>query len=273
MQTYCVDAQVADSACSATAYLGGVKTNKGTIGVTAKVKLNDCEAQKDKSNHVSSIAEWSQNAGKSTGVVTTTRVTHASPAGAYSHIANRDWEYNTEDEDCQDIASQLVFNRPGRDFNVIFGGGLKGFLPTGVKCTRKIKGGISAKGARNDSVNLISEWRKIHKNGGKLITERYELLELDPHEVDSVLGLFAESHMSYNLDNDGKQPSLAEMTQAAIRILEKNENGYFLFVEGGRIDHGHHATKARKALDETLQVWYIFTYYFIDTFISRIVYF
>jgi alkaline phosphatase len=60
LQTYCVDSQVADSACSATAYLGGVKANIGTIGVTAKVKLNDCNGMRNVSNQVTSILKWSQ---------------------------------------------------------------------------------------------------------------------------------------------------------------------------------------------------------------------
>jgi alkaline phosphatase len=60
LQTYCVDSQVADSACSATAYLGGVKANTGTVGVTAKVKLNDCVGMRNSSNQVTSILKWSQ---------------------------------------------------------------------------------------------------------------------------------------------------------------------------------------------------------------------
>jgi hypothetical protein len=59
-QTYCVDSQVADSACSATAYLSGVKNNIGTTGVTARVKENDCDAMNNASNRVTSILKWSQ---------------------------------------------------------------------------------------------------------------------------------------------------------------------------------------------------------------------
>lgn len=71
-RTYCVDKQVADSACSATAYLGGVKANFFTIGVNGKVKLNDCKGEKDSKNHVYSLADYAQKAGKGTGIVTTT---------------------------------------------------------------------------------------------------------------------------------------------------------------------------------------------------------
>lgn len=85
-KTYCVDKSTADSACSATAYLTGVKGNYATVGVNAKVSLNNCSASLDKANHVDSIMQWAQDASKSTGVVTTTRITHASPSGCYGMI-------------------------------------------------------------------------------------------------------------------------------------------------------------------------------------------
>lgn len=80
-KTYCIDSQVADSGCSATAYLSGVKGNYRTIGLNGKVRRRDCTGGLDKSTHTESIAGWAQKAGKGTGIVTTTRVTHASPAG------------------------------------------------------------------------------------------------------------------------------------------------------------------------------------------------
>lgn len=124
-KTYCVDAQTADSACSATAYLCGVKTNDATIGVTAKVKRGDCNAMADKNNHVKSIAHWAQQAGKAAGFVTTTRVTHASPAGTYASTADRDWESDADvvkdgadPKLCPDIAEQLMKHEPGKHFKV-----------------------------------------------------------------------------------------------------------------------------------------------------------
>lgn len=71
-----------------------------------------------------------------------------------------------------------------------------------------------------------------------------------------MLGLFDESHCKYNYEIDGisdTAPTLSEMTDKAIKILSTNKNGYFLFVEGGRIDHAHHDTFAHIALDETRQ--------------------
>lgn len=118
---------MADSACTATAYLGGVKNNQGTIGVTANVRLSDCPASVADEHRVTSIMQWAQWAGKATGIVTTARVTDASPAGAYAHTAHRLWESDadlkrSEGETnvtlCQDIAKQLITRDPGRNFKV-----------------------------------------------------------------------------------------------------------------------------------------------------------
>lgn len=112
-----------DSACTATAYLGGVKNNYGTLGVTASVARKDCIASLDSSNHVDTILSWAQEAGKATGLVTTTRITHASPAGNYAHSAERDWESDADmsrsgSTECDDIAKQLVNNEPGKNCKV-----------------------------------------------------------------------------------------------------------------------------------------------------------
>lgn len=250
---------MADSACSATAYLGGVKANSATIGVTARVKLDDCIASTNPANHVSSILSWSQNAGKATGIVTTTRITHASPAGTYGHVANRKWEcdadvlqHKKDPIECQDIASQMIYNSPGNGMNVIMGGGRQKFLP---KDAIDDDGEV---GQRVDGVDLINIWKKQKSfNGtrGKYVHNRAGLHALNYTEIDYLLGLFASDHMNFHLDaNHEKEPTLAEMTAAAIKVLQKDADGFFLFVEGGRIDHGHHQTKAQKALSETVEV-------------------
>lgn len=118
---------MSDSACTATAYLCGVKNNKGTIGVTSKVLYSDCPASLNTENHVTSIMQWAQWSGKATGIVTTTRVTHASPAGTFAHTSHRDWESDadillskakTNITGCEDIARQLITRSPGRNFKV-----------------------------------------------------------------------------------------------------------------------------------------------------------
>ncbi|XP_037934796.1 membrane-bound alkaline phosphatase [Teleopsis dalmanni] len=250
-KTYCTDQQVADSACSATAYLTGVKANYNTIGVTANVTLNDCAAARDPINQLSSIARWAAESGKATGIVTTTRVTHASPAGTYAYTSNRDFESdadvkkkNLDPAKCEDIASQLVGYG---SMNVILGGGSSKFLPT---CA---KDGMGNSGERLDGRNLIAEWAMRKYGNAKVVYNRTDLLNTNTQYTDNLLGLFSKSHLDYHLDNNKNEPSLEEMTETAINILRRNKNGFFLFVEGGKIDLAHHLTMAAKALDETVE--------------------
>lgn len=108
-------------------------------------------------------------------------------------------------------------------------------------------------GSRSDNRNLIAEWLESKPEKSSYVWNRNQLFELD-QDVDNLLGLFASDHMDYNLDrNPEGQPSLEEMTETAIRILSQSDEGYFLFVEGAKIDKAHHESKARKALDETLE--------------------
>ncbi|KAK7068249.1 hypothetical protein SK128_016214 [Halocaridina rubra] len=120
IKTYSADKQVTDSAASATAYLNGVKGNQATIGVDANVLLADCAAMNVPEYHTTSILTNFQDAGRSTGIVTVTRVTHASPSGNYAHTAERHWENDDDilaeggDSDaCDDIAEQLVLGDTG----------------------------------------------------------------------------------------------------------------------------------------------------------------
>ncbi|GBM76534.1 Alkaline phosphatase, tissue-nonspecific isozyme [Araneus ventricosus] len=184
-KTYGIDRQTSDSANTATAYLCGVKANYGTIGVDGRVEFENCESSVDHSTHVPSILQWAQNKGKWTGIVTTTRVTHATPAGAYAHTASRNWESSTPSPKCQDIAYQLIHNKPGRDMHVIMGGGRRHFIP---KTDKDVDG---AAGSREDSRNLLAEWRLLKTNDKKkaeMIFDASELKALNPDKVDYLLG-------------------------------------------------------------------------------------
>ncbi|XP_055371341.1 membrane-bound alkaline phosphatase-like [Condylostylus longicornis] len=260
-KTYCVNAQVADSACSATAYFTGVKNNIDMIGVTAEVESRACDETKVVKNRVDSIAKWAQDSDMSTGIVTTTRVTHATPAGTYASIAHRDWECDTWiSEKCKsysikDIAYQLIHGDTGKNFKVILGGGRSLFL------NESMRGEEGETGTRQDGKNLIQEWlddKKKQNINAKYIWNRKELLSTDTSKIDYLLGLFSPDHLPYHGDRirsftDKGDPSLSEMTETALKILSKNSNGFFLLVEGGRIDHAHHYVKARKALEETVE--------------------
>jgi alkaline phosphatase len=257
--TYCVDKQVADSACSATAYLGGVKTNYKTIGVNANVKVSQCDVNED--DHVKSIAKWAQDSNKATGIVTTTRVTHASPAGVYAHTSHRDWENNNEipaacknleNIEVRDIADQLINNQVAKNLKVILGGGRRNFINT-TELDDEGRPGL-----RTDGRNLIDEWlnERSKTATAKYVWHKQQLDEIDVEKTDFLLGLFESDHCMYNLDilNNNLQhqePSLTDMTVKAIKMLQKEENGFFLFVEGGRIDMAHHENRPQKAMEDT----------------------
>ncbi|EDV51028.1 alkaline phosphatase [Drosophila erecta] len=257
-KTYAVNERTPDSANTATAYLTGVKANYGTIGVNAQVQRGDCVT--NSSTHVQSIGQWAQEAGKWAGVVTTARVTHASPAGVYAHVAERSWEHDGEiiSSKCSpdintDIARQLVEWPVGQELRVIMGGGRSYFRDQSQHDE------IGVSGLRTDGRDLIDDWQKIKKQQGaegKYVWSLKGLKETDLSKTDYLLGLFDTSHMPYHGDRrrthyEDAEPSLSDMTEAAINMLSKNEKGYFLFVESGRIDMAHHATKARKALEDT----------------------
>lgn len=155
-KTYNTNAQVPDSAGTATAYLCGVKANEGTVGVSAATERTRCNTTQG--NEVTSILRWAKDAGKSVGIVTTTRVNHATPSAAYAHSADRDWYSDNEmppealSQGCKDIAYQLMHNI--RDIDVIMGGGRKYMYPknrTDVEYELDEK----ARGTRLDGLDLI----------------------------------------------------------------------------------------------------------------------
>lgn len=252
IKTYNVDSQVPDSAGTATAFLTGVKGNIRLIGLDGGAKYGNCESISG--HELSSILEWSQNAGKHTGFITTTRVTHATPAGLYANTVNRDWEASiplniAHREVCKDIALQLMEDIPGKNCKVIMGGGRLYFLPENVTDENSGKRGL-----RIDGRNLIKEWQ-TDKKDGIYMGDLEDFQKWNPEETKYALGLFGVDHLDYEVDrkNDSKgQPSIAQMTRKAIKMLQKGPNGFFLFIEGGKIDHAHHATNPYRALEEML---------------------
>ncbi|CAJ1060789.1 intestinal-type alkaline phosphatase [Xyrichtys novacula] len=250
-KTYNVDQQMPDSAGTATAYLCGVKANYGTLGVTAATPRYNCAASKG--NEVDSILKRAKLAGKSVGIVTTTRVQHASPAASYAHAANRGWyadsDLSTEAviNGCRDIAYQLVYNT---EINVILGGGRQYMFPKSEQDPEY----ATMKGERNDGKDLVSEWMQ-NKTNCKYVWNKADLDAVDPRKTDFLMGLFEPKDCRYELErNATTEPSLTEMVDKAIKILSKNPKGFFLFVEdNGRIDHAHHGGKAKKALYETIE--------------------
>ncbi|KAK6175058.1 hypothetical protein SNE40_013596 [Patella caerulea] len=185
-KTYNVDSQVPDSAGTGTAFLSGVKTRKGMINVDASVSRGDCSASQG--HELDTILRWSLDEGKSAGVVTTTRITHATPAASYASVADRGWEGDNEMSSvhggCKDIAKQLV--EDNKDIQVLMGGGRHYFYPNGHKDPEN-----GHNGQRQDGRNLIEEWQKEKATRGvsaKFVWNSTDLSHVDPASTDYLLG-------------------------------------------------------------------------------------
>lgn len=238
-RTYSHDYQVADSAATITAITSGVKTRSGVINVTSDVALGDCAAQE--SSATRTLFEIAEGRGLATGVVTTARLTHATPAGVYAHTAHRDWENDTKvPEGCKDIARQLVEWPFGDGLEIAFGGGRQHFLPDSA-----------VGGVRRDGRDLTAEWTQKSPSH-RYVSTAAQLADADVASDVKLLGLFSHSHLAYEVDRTEAEPSIAEMTEAAITRLSKNPAGFVLLVEAGRVDHAHHDGKAHKALHEAI---------------------
>ena len=257
IKTYNTDAQVPDSAGTITALTTGEKTRIGVLGINGTVARDDCAAALQ--NTLPTLAELAEQAGMGTGVVSTARITHATPAGAYAHTPNRNWESSATTPDdaqalgCQDIASQLVAMPFGDGIDVILGGGRREFMPTEMSDPEY----PNKQGARDDGRNLIDEWlaadsnRRYAWNGDTIA----QWLAAPEPLSGQLMGLFEPSHMQYEADrarDPGKEPSLRDMTALAVKQLSAKKEGYFLLVEAGRIDHAHHFSNAFRALGDTV---------------------
>jgi len=250
-KTYNTDSQTPDSAGTMTAITTGVKTHAGAIGVAAG-KRNDCADSLGK--HRLTWLHLADAAGMATGIVTTARLTHATPASTWAHSPDRNWESDADlpaqavAEGCVDIARQMVATPYGSGPKVMFGGGRSKFLPA----TTPDPEYPDRRGERRDGRNLIEEWKASHP-GGVFVWNRQQLEQAA--DAPAVLGLFEPDHMQFDHDRDrAAEPSLAELTAEAIRRLSAEPNGFVLMVEGGRIDHANHYGNAFRALDETISL-------------------
>ncbi len=244
VKTYNTNAQVPDSAGTATAMHSGKKTSMGVLGVGPEAKRADCASAL--ANPLPLLGEEVNQRGLALGIVSTARITHATPASVYARSADRNWEADAaipEEErgkGCKDIATQLI----GSSFEVALGGGLGAFY------------GSDVGGRRSETTaNLPGLWAA--RTGGTFVRDK-DALAAAPTDKP-VLGLFSGSHMTYmaermdGSDKGASEPTLTEMTSQAIARLKSDPDGYYLMVESGRIDHGHHAGKAGFALEETVE--------------------
>ncbi|MDN3557941.1 alkaline phosphatase [Halomonas maura] len=236
--TYPEDAVVVDSACSATQLANGVFTGSEVIGIDAD------------GNPVETVLELAKSRGMATGLVSDTRMTHATPAAFAAHQPHRSLE-NAIAEDMLSIGPEVMLS-----------GGLRHWVPQSVNepgeardtLRAMMDGAYEPASQRDDERNLLDE---AASQGYGLAFSRQQL---EAHQGDKLLGLFANSGMAdgivYRDTRDEAQrtePTLHEMTQAALRTLEQDEDGFFLMVEGGQIDWAGHSNDAGTMLNEMVK--------------------
>jgi alkaline phosphatase len=205
------DSTVTESAAAAVQMATGLKVFAKSVGIGPDGKV------------LKTILEMAKEKEKATGLVTTSGITDATPAGFVAHVAHRSEE--------EKIADQLVKS----DVNILFGGRKEFFFPQ------------SEKGRRKDGRNLLNDARE----NGYLVVETAE--EMKKTDGKKILGLFNQSNMLFEIDRRGStEPSLAEMTVKALEILSRNKDGFFLMVEAGRIDHAAHHQDIAGVISDTL---------------------
>mgnify|MGYP003638155690 FL=1 len=232
------DALVVDSAASASHLASGVDSPSEALGL-----------DKD-GNPVDSVLEIAKRLGKATGLVSDTRLTHATPAAFAAHQRHRSLE--------NEIAAEMLAVGP----DVMLSGGLRYFVPESVnekgalykQLMEQTGGSIEIKSKRNDEKNLLAE---ASDAGYSVVHTRNGLADA---KGDKVLGLFAYSGMqdgiTYSHTKNSKKrtmPSLKEMTVKALDVLAKDPDGFFLMIEGGQIDWASHSNDAGTTLHEMLK--------------------
>jgi alkaline phosphatase len=254
-KTYNTNQQVPDSAGTMTAMVTGTKSFAGAISVGPGIARGDFEAAE--SHPLETLFEQAEARGLSTGVVTTTTVTHATPAACYAHSPERNWQGDSDLSESAraagfpDIARQLIEFRPGDGLAVVLGGGRLYFMPEDQHDPEI----PDKRGKRLDGRDLIAEWMK-RRPGSAYVWNADGLAAIEAATTGPLLGLFAPNHMAFEVDRErdpAGEPSLSEMTARALAILERNDEGFVLMVEGGRIDHAHHAGNAYRALTDTIE--------------------
>jgi len=228
VRTWAKDRMVTDSAAAMTAIMCGVKARNGEV----------CLRRHEDGglDTLATLLEIAESLGMSTGIVSTARLTHATPAACYAHELDRDDE--------ESIALQLVPGperpRLGDGLEVALGGGRDQFQP------------VEEGGRRRDGRDLVDAMRE---RGYAVVGDRDALREAVGGGAERVFGAFSGSHMEYEAlreDRAPAEPSLREMTAAALAVLRRNPRGFFLMVEGGRIDHALHENHGYLAVREVL---------------------
>lgn len=247
IKTYSNDAMTTDSAPSMGSYMTGIKINNDVISMA---DAKPVDAGKDANGNetvdncgtgngraATTILELAKARGKSVGAVTTTEMTHATPASTFSHSCNRD--------NANDIAAQIVpggagYNRALNDgVDVLMGGGRNLFTPFNATSNKK---------GRADGRDMLAEFSA---KGYTVAANREQMLAAPVGK--KFIGIYSdESHLDYEINRRAAQPALREMAVKAIDLLAQDPDGFFLMVEGGKIDHALHDSNAKRALVDTI---------------------
>jgi alkaline phosphatase len=219
VSTYMSNSVITGSAAAATAFATGHKTTVRFLGIgpSADDVLSNLPTppQEIRYKPLATVLEGAKLAGKATGLISTSRITHATPAAYAVHIQDRGWD--------NEIMEHLVY----QDIDVVFGGGNRHLLPTDLG------------GRRTDGENLREDLRL---RGYQLVDTKHDLAAAGSRPV---WGMFASSHMAADIDRAefaADEPSIAEMTSKAIETLSTlSPGGFFLMVEGSQVDWAGHA--------------------------------
>ncbi|MDY8093388.1 alkaline phosphatase [Paenibacillus polymyxa] len=222
VRTHSADAPIADSAPAGTAFATGHKSHTGYVGVLpdeATMPGQQPIAGGDAKKPVASILEASKLAGKSTGIIATSEIMHATPADFTAHYPDR--------KNYDALSMQQAYN----GVDVVLGGGGKFLEAAG----------------RKDGQDLVAQ---IKDQGYDFVTTPEGLKKSTSSKL---WGSFSPEALAYNLDRDAsKEPSLAEMTSKAIDVLSKNDKGFFLMVEGSKVDWAAHANDPTGIISDVL---------------------
>ncbi|HOW14408.1 alkaline phosphatase [Methanosarcina sp.] len=229
VSTYSTDSVITDSSSAATAFATGYKTTNGFVSVgpgnASVLSMLESPSEDLQYSPLATVLEGSKLEGKATGLVATSRVSHATPAAFASHIDSRDNE--------NEIMEQMVYE----NIDVVFGGGSRHLVPE------------AEGGKRTDGENLTAV---LLDRGYQYVDSRDEMLNLSSGKA---WGLFASSHMAPDIDRAElapEEPSLAEMTGKALELLSQDRNGFFLMVEGSQVDWANHANDPAYAVTDFL---------------------
>jgi alkaline phosphatase len=247
IKTYSNDAQTTDSAPSMGAYMTGIKINNDVISMAdakpvrtrndanGNGTIDDCGAANGRA--APTILELAKARGKAVGSITTAELTHATPASTFAHSCQRNAGYS--------IATQIVpggagYNTAlGDGVDVLMGGGRHHFTPFDTARNKK---------GRADGRDLMAEFAA---RGYLVAADQAQMAAARPGR--KFVGVYSDdTHMDYEIERRASQPSLTQMALKSIDLLAPDPDGFFLMVEGGKIDHALHDSNAKRALVDTI---------------------